>query len=180
MDRLKDGQFTAKIRARRHAQSSDQSRCKVAHNVAKEVGEHQNVVFVGPLDQLHAHIVHDAIVELDVRVLLGHLAGNAQEESVCRFEDVGLVDCGHQAATVGSGILEGKAHDPLACPPGDDPDRLCCFVGDDVVLDARIQTLGVLTDDHQVHVFVANRYALQWSGPAGGWRRGPGPCGWRH
>ena len=42
-------------------------------DVAVQVRQHQHVVQLGLLHELHAHVVDDAVFELDVRILLGHL-----------------------------------------------------------------------------------------------------------
>ena len=49
----------------RHAQPADQAGAQVADDVAVEVRQHQHVVQLGLLDELHAHVVDDAVLELD-------------------------------------------------------------------------------------------------------------------
>ena len=51
----------------RHAQAADQPGRQVAEDVAVEIRQHQHVVQLGLLHQLHAHVVDDAVLELDVR-----------------------------------------------------------------------------------------------------------------
>ena len=60
---------------------------------------------------------------------------------------------------VGDRVLEGEPGDPLRGGPGDDLDALG-RVGADHVLDAGVEVLGVLADDHQVDVLVARVEAL--------------------
>ena len=80
---------------------------QVAQDVAVQVGQHEHVVQFRLLHELHAHVVDDAVFELDVRELLGHLAGHGQEQPVGVLEDVGLVDGGDLLAAIGPGVLEG-------------------------------------------------------------------------
>ncbi len=59
----------ADVGAGGHAQAADQPGAQVAEDVAVEVGQHEHVVQLGLLHQLHAHVVDDAVLELDVGVL---------------------------------------------------------------------------------------------------------------
>jgi hypothetical protein len=58
------------------------------------------------------------------------------------------------AATVGDGVFEGEAGDPLRGGPSDDLDALRS-VRADHVLDAGVKVLGVLANDDEIHVLVA-------------------------
>ena len=82
--RLEDRDALAEVRARSDAEPADHPGAEVGEDVAVEVREHEHVVLLGPLHELHAHVVHDAVVELDVVVLGGDLARDAQEEAVAR------------------------------------------------------------------------------------------------
>ena len=75
---LEDGRLGAEVAARGEPEPADQARGQVGDDVAVEVREHEHVVLLGPLDELHAEVVHDAVLELDVRVLLGDLAGDLE------------------------------------------------------------------------------------------------------
>ena len=55
-----------------------------------------------------------------------------------------------------AGVLEGEADDAIGSEPRDDRDRLGRILrGIDEVLDARVFTLGVLANDHEIDVVVA-------------------------
>src|SRR5439155_13645785 len=43
------------------------------------------VVLLRPLHELHAHVVHDPVVELDVRVLCGDFPGDVQDRKSTRL-----------------------------------------------------------------------------------------------
>jgi len=171
--RFEHGAIRPDVHSRRHAQPTDEPGGQVAQNVAIEVRQHEHVVQLGLLDQLHAHVVDDAVLELDVRKFLGHASGGGQIQSVGVFHDVGFVHGRDFLAAVGPGVLEGIAHDPLAGGDADRLDRYAgfvaagadFFVGRDPVdvvdkfpggrlarleLYARVQILGVLADDNQV------------------------------
>ncbi len=75
------------------------------------------------------------------------------------LHDVRLVDRGHLLPPVRDRVFERKARDPLRCETGDDLDALRSVLADPV-LDARVEVLGVLADDDEIHVLVARVDAL--------------------
>src|SRR5439155_590582 len=79
---------------------TDETGHEVGDDIAVQVREHEDVVQLGLLYELHAHVVDDAVLKFDVRVLLRDLAGDLQKESVRELHDVGLVHGGHLAALV--------------------------------------------------------------------------------
>src|SRR4029079_4912412 len=91
-------------------QPADEARAQVADDVAVQVREDQDVVQVRLLDQLHAHVVDDPVLELDpARVRLGDGPAALEEQPVRQLHDVGLVDRRDLAAAVGDGVVEGEA-----------------------------------------------------------------------
>ena len=155
MDRLEDRGLGADVGARRDAEPADQAGAQVADDVAVQVRQHQHVVQLGLLDELHAHVVDDAILELDAALVVrGDGPAALEEQPVGQLHDVGLVDGRHLVPAVGDRVLEGVSGDPLGRGAGDDLDALG-GVGADHVLDAGVQVLGVLADDDQVDVLVA-------------------------
>ena len=57
---------------------------EVGDDVAVEVRQHDHVVLLRARDELVAEVVDDAVLELDVRVVLRDLLRRAQEEAVAR------------------------------------------------------------------------------------------------
>ena len=92
-------------------------------------------------------------------VLGGDGPAALEEQAVGELHDVRLVDRGDLAAAVGDGVVEREPGDPLRGGPGDDLDALR-RVRADHVLDAGVEVLGVLADDHEVDVLVARLEAL--------------------
>ena len=141
-------------------EAADEPRREVADDVAVQVGQDEHVVQLGLLDELHAHVVDDAVLELDPAVVVGGDRPAALEEQpVGQLHDVGLVDGRDLAPAVGDRVLEGVPGDPLRRRAGDDLDALGGVLADHV-LDAGVQVLGVLADDDQVDVVVAKVEAL--------------------
>ena len=156
--RLEHRHMQSDVGARSHPQPAHQTGAEVADDVAVEVGAEQHVVEFGLLHQLHAHVVDDAVLELDVRVAGSHRAADFQEEPVGALHDVGLVDRGHFLALLPASVVEGELRDALAAGAGDDLDGFRRVLAHHV-LDPGIEVLGVLADDHQVDTFVARSHA---------------------
>ncbi len=164
--RLEHRRVLADVGPRRDPQAAHQPGAQVAEDVAEEVGGDNHVVLLRTLHQLHAHVVHDAIVELDVGVLLRHLARRPQEQPIGQFEDVALVHRCHLTTAIGASVLEGKAHDALAGTACDQPDRFSGLVGDDDVLDPGIEPLGILAHYDQINVPVWPTHTVHGPGRA--------------
>ena len=58
----------AEVRARGDAEPADQPGAEIGDDVAVEVGQHHHVVLLGPLDELHAEVVRDPVLELDLGI----------------------------------------------------------------------------------------------------------------
>ena len=82
------------------------------------LGQTKHVVELGLLHELHAHVVDDAVLGLDVGVLGRHRPGDLQEQAVGELHDVGLVHGGDLLAAFATGILEGEPADALASRAG--------------------------------------------------------------
>ena len=148
----------------RDAETADQTGGEVADDVAVEVRQHEHVVQVRLLDELHAHVVDDAVLELDLALVAGrHGPAALEEQAVRELHDVGLVDGRDLVPAVGDRVVEGEPGDPLGRLAGDDLDALG-GVATDHVLDAGVEVLGVLADDDEVDVLVARLEALDRPG----------------
>ena len=113
MDGLEDGRIHPDVRAGRDAEAADEAGAQVAHDVAVEVRQDEDVVQLGLLDQLHAHVVDDAVLELDSGRTRRDRRGSLEEQPVGELHDVRLVDGGDLAPAVRDGVVEGEAGDPL-------------------------------------------------------------------
>ena len=160
MDSLINARFISDVGAGREAQATHQTGAQVADDVTVEVGGDQHVELLRALHQLHAQGIDDAVVGLDVGVILGHFAEGAQEQAVGQLHDVGFVHSGDLFAAVFPGVVKGKAADLLAGRAGDELDAVGDVVGEHV-LDALIQVLGILAHDDEVNVLKTGRYARQ-------------------
>ena len=168
--RLEDGAAVlADVRPGGDAQAADEPGAEVGEDVAVEVGQDQDVVQLGLLHELHAHVVDDPVLEFDVGVRLGDLAADFEEEAVGELEDVRLVDARDLLPAVLPGVLEGVLDDPLAPGDGDRLDRDPRVGADGLAVEpldvgdqlgrlglalfefaAEVEVLGVLADDDEV------------------------------
>ena len=174
MNRLEHGVVGPDVGTRGYAQAAHQARGQVAGYVAIQVGEHDDIELARVHHHVHAERVDDAVVEGDAPlVALRHLTGLAQEQPVGVLHDVGLVGRGHLAAPLLQGVVEGVVNDAArgrhrygldgyarvgadgaSLVLLDEADELKRLGAALLELHARVQVLGVLAHDDQVHVVV--------------------------
>lgn len=155
---LENGDFTTHVAARNNTGATNQGGADVGQDTTVQVGHDHDVELLGTADCLHGGVVDNHVVDLESGVVLGGSVEGAAEQTIGKLHDVGLVDAGNLAAAVGEGEGEGELGDALRLGAGDDLERLD-DAGNALVLETRVLTLGVLTDDAQVDVAVARRVA---------------------
>src|SRR5215213_6064628 len=155
VDGFEDRDLLTYVRPRGDAEPTGEPGTEVREDVAVEVGADQNVVEVRFHDELHAHVVDDAVVYLleVVLVVLGDLEEDVTEQSVRELHDVGLVDDGDVLAALFFRPLEGHPTDALSTLAGDDLDRLRRMLADGVLY-AGVEVLGVLAVDDDVDALI--------------------------
>ena len=133
----------------------------VGKNVTVQVGRDEDRVGerVGVLADAEADPVEEVLVVGDVGVVLGDGAAGLEEHAVRHLHDGRLVDGGDPVAAADLGVVEGVPGDTLRGVMRDELDRLN-DAGDELVLDARVLALSVLTDEDRVDVVVGRLEAL--------------------
>ena len=121
--RLEDRDSLAEVRTGGESEPADHPRAQIRKHVAVQVRQDEQVVFLGTLHELHAHVVDDAVVELDVTVLLRDLACDAQIETVGELHDVRLVHGCDFATAVAARVVERELHDAARARDRDRLDR---------------------------------------------------------
>lgn len=155
VDGFEDGALVTNVAGGGKTQTTNQTGAHVGQNVTVQVGHDKNlvVVRVGVGNHLKAGVVEKLGVELDGREVLGDLASDVEEETVGHLHNGGLVNDADLGAANGLGVLEGEAENALRGLAGDELDALNDTI-DNNVLDARVFTLGVLTDQDRVNAVV--------------------------
>ncbi len=152
----------AHVGAGHHAQPAHQARRQIGNNVAIQIRKQQNIEGLGPHHQLHRCVIDDQLLVGDVGIVLRYFAAAAQEQPIGQLHDVGLVDGGHLLAPGFLGELERIFGDTDGRHARDH-----FQAGDHVLhhlmLQARVQVLGVFAEDHHVdlHVVEARLQARQ-------------------
>lgn len=155
VDSLEDGALVTNVTRGGETETTNETGAHVGENVTVEVGHDKDlvVVRVGVGNHLQAGVVEELGVELNVGEVLGDLATDVEEETIRHLHDGGLVDDADLGAANGLSLLEGEAENALRGLAGDELDALDNTI-DNNVLNARVFTLGVLTDEDGVDVVV--------------------------
>jgi hypothetical protein len=117
---------------------------------------------VGSTTSFMRRRVDDEVVEGEVGELARYLPPHLEEQPVGELEDVRLVHQRHAPPPLAPRQLERVAHDPLRAVARDDGDRLGgAAPRPHVVLDARVDVLGVLAHHDEIDAAEARRHAGQ-------------------
>jgi hypothetical protein len=149
VNRLEHRHVVAQIGAGDDTDAADQARTEIRHQVTVEVLHHHDVELVRVHDQLHAGVVDDQLLVLDLGVLLGHGAAAFEEHAVRALHDVRLVNGGDLPALLADGELEREARDARRRRGGRYLDALD-DTGNHPVLEPGVLAFGVLAHDHHV------------------------------
>src|SRR3990172_4767252 len=186
--RLEDGHIVADVGPWGNSKPAHQAGAEVGEDIAVKVGEHQHVVQLRLLDELHAHVVDDAVLELDIGELLGYFLGRVEEEAIGELHDVGLMHGGDLLAPILPGVSKGEPDDALCPRHGDWLYAYAGILGDSglaqlgdgidqlkglrlalLELDTGVQVFHVLPHDDQVDIFVKGANAgVVLAGPQAG------------
>lgn len=156
--RLENSDLTAHVATRDDTRATNKSGTNVGQDTTVKVRHDHNIELLGTRDSLHGGVVDNHVVDLEGRVVLGDLVEGAAEKTVGKLHDVGLVNASNLGSAVGESEREGELGDTLRLGAGDDLEGLNDTV-DALVLETRVLTLGVLSDDAQVDVLVAGLVA---------------------
>lgn len=156
--RLEDGDVTAHVATGYDTGTTDETGTDVGKDTSVKVGHDEHVELLRAADALHGGVVDNHVVGLDAGVVLTDTLDGVAEQTVGKLHDVGLVDTGNLLPVVCESEREGELGNALGLCASDDLERLNDTL-DRLVLEARVFTLGVLTDDAEVDVLVAGLVA---------------------
>lgn len=155
---LEDGDITTHVASGNDTGTTDETSSNVGENTSVQVGHDHDVELLGSGDTLHRGVVDNHVVGLDGGEFLTDLLDGVAEKTVGQLHDVGLVNAGDLLAVVGESKSVGELGNALRLCAGDDLERLDDAI-DRLVLETRVLSLGVLTDDAEVDVLVAGLVA---------------------
>mmetsp|Transcript_14482 Transcript_14482/g.31459 ORF Transcript_14482/g.31459 Transcript_14482/m.31459 type:complete len:296 (+) Transcript_14482:636-1523(+) len=151
---LEDSDTITHIATGAHAEATTQACHHIGDQVAVQVGGHHDIKLLRLGDQLHARVVHNHLLVLDLGEVLSHLPGGLEEHAVTLLHDVGLVHRGNLLAVVEQCKLKcilGSTQGLVVC---DDLEALHHALHR-LVLQAAVLALRVLAHHHNVKVLVA-------------------------
>ena len=154
VDGFKHGAVVADVAAGNNTQAADQTGGEIAHHIAIEIRQQQNIELLRIEDDLHAGVVHDHFLVFDFGIIGGDGADGAQEQAVGKFHDVGFVDGVNFFAAFALRVLKGEAGDASGSAFGDDFEAFH-DAGNDLMLEAGVEIFGIFADDDHIHIFEA-------------------------
>lgn len=155
MNGLEDGALITNVSRGGETETTDETGAHIGENVAVEVRHDEDlvVVRVGVGNHLQAGVVEELGVELDRGEVLGDIFADIKEKTISHLHDGGLVDNADLLAANGLGVLESVSQNTLTGLAGNELDALNNAV-DNNVLNARVFTLGVLSNQDGVDIVV--------------------------
>lgn len=155
VDGLEDRGIATNVTGGSKTETTDETSAHIGKNITVQVGHDHDGIGkdTGVLDDLQAGAVQKQVVELDLGELAGNLLARGQEETIRQLHDVSLVDGSDTVAASILGVVEGVAGAAVGSILGDQLDGLDNTVND-LVLNARVLSLSVLTDKDGIDVVV--------------------------
>ena len=152
MDGLKDCHLVTVVCARCEAEAANESGCKVADDVAVQVGCNDHVKLRRVFHHLVRNVVNNEVVRLNRRIFGSELFANPLEHPFRELQDVRLARGRDPLAVLPKCKFIGKANDLLGSLPSDqlrrlrDVKRLQMF-------NTGVEIFNVLAHDHHVDPF---------------------------
>ena len=147
------------VAGRYKTKAADQAAAEIGKDITVEVLHYHHVKLVRVHDKLHAGVVDDLVISLDLRIILCYFAEDSKKHTVGHLKDVCLVNAGNFLSAVFLRVLEGVTDDALRCFLCDDLDRVNRVLID-LLFFSHIQTFGVLTENHDIHVLKRSFYRI--------------------
>ena len=143
VDSLEYCDLGADVCSRHQPETPDQARTQVADNVSEKVLHDQHVEIRRVERQPQRKGVDLQLVETQKRIIVGHLPGGRQEQTVAHWQHVSLVAKSDLVPALVPSQFKGEAHDPFASRLRDDPQAFDDAWNHNVFLSG-VQAFGVL------------------------------------
>lgn len=151
---LENGDFAAHVATRDNTGTTDEGSANVGQDTTVQVGHDHNVELLGAGNSLHRSVVDDHVIGLQSRIVLGDLLESVAEKTVGQFHDVSLVNASYLLAVVCQSKTKSEFGNALRLGASDDLEGFDDTL-DGLVLETRVFTLGVLTDNAKVDILVS-------------------------
>ena len=99
MHRLEDCHAVAVVRARRKSESANEARCKIANDVAVQIGGNHHIELRRVFHHLVRNVVNDQVIRFERRILFAEIFTDLLEEPFGELQDVRLARSGDLVAT---------------------------------------------------------------------------------
>src|SRR5882672_6076883 len=149
MHRLEDGNVVANIRRGSETESAGEAGGQVAQNVAVHVRRDDDIELLGPHRELMGAVVDQDMLRRNHWILRRKFLEGALQQTLGELHDVRLRCAMNRLASLGERERKCELDDLLASFARDQLETLR-HAGRLHVLDARVQILDVLADDHDV------------------------------
>jgi hypothetical protein len=152
---FEDRALVTNVSGRCKTETANETGAHVRENVTVQVGHDKDFVVVwrGVSDHLQAGVVEELGIKLDIRELLGNFPGSVEEKTVGHLHNSSLVHNTDLVLARSLSMLESEAENTLGCLACNKLDTLDNAINNNV-LDTRVFTLSVLTNQDSVDVVV--------------------------
>ena len=156
VNRFEDGVVIAHIGARHDAETAYEACRQIGDDIAVQIRQEQNIEGLGAHHQLHARVIDNQLVVLDLGEGRGDFAAALEEQAVAELHDVGFVNGANLTPAVAARVFESRARDAHRGVVGDDFEAFD-DTRDDFVFQPGVQVFGILTKDGEVdrHIVIA-------------------------
>src|SRR5882724_2090895 len=154
VDGFKNRAVIADIPAGNNSETAYEPCRKIAHYVAIEVREEQDIELLRIQNNLHARIVNNHLFVFDFGKFGSNGANRPEKQAVRELHDVGFVNGVNFLAALFFGVRKGKPRNARRSAFGDD---FQAFNDSrhDFMLQAGIKVFRIFANDHDVYVFKA-------------------------
>lgn len=155
VDSLEDRALITNVGGWSKTKTTDETSAHIGENITVQVWHNKDLVVVWGWvgDNLQAGVVNELSIELGGWEILGNTLCGVEEKTVRHLHDGGLVNSADLCAANVLGVLESVSADTFGGLTGDQLDGLNDTI-DNNVLNARVLSLSVLTDEDSVDTIV--------------------------
>mmetsp|Transcript_74219 Transcript_74219/g.86110 ORF Transcript_74219/g.86110 Transcript_74219/m.86110 type:complete len:207 (-) Transcript_74219:339-959(-) len=142
------------VNSRSDSRTTSDTSSDVSNNTTVQVWHDHDIELPRVFHHLHAGIIDNELVVLDLWVFLGNFSGALQEQTVAFFHNVGFVDCSDFLSSRKESELKSILSNSERVCSSDDLNALHdSWV--DLMLDTRVLSFGVFSQNDDINTFVS-------------------------